>query len=32
VNTQPLSLGETVTIGAIFDGQYFTAGLTVTPS
>jgi hypothetical protein len=32
VNTQPLSLGETVTISAIFDGQYFTAGLTVTPS
>jgi large repetitive protein len=32
VNTQPLSLGETVTIGAIFDGQYFSAGLTITPS
>jgi hypothetical protein len=32
VNTQPLSLGETVTISAIFDGQYFQAGLTVTPS
>jgi hypothetical protein len=32
VNTQPQSLVETVTISAIFDGQYFTAGLTVTPS
>ncbi len=31
VNTQPSSLGETVTIGAIFDGQYFQTGLTITP-
>jgi hypothetical protein len=32
VSTRSLSPGETVTISAIFDGQYFTAGLTVTPS
>jgi hypothetical protein len=32
VNTQPVSVGETVTIGAIFDGQYFQAGLTITPT
>ena len=32
VNTQPQSQAATVIISAIFDGQYFTAGLTVTPS
>lgn len=32
VNTLAQSLVETVTISAIFDGQYFQAGLTVTPS
>jgi hypothetical protein len=32
VSTHPQSQTATVTISAIFDGQYFTAGLTVTPS
>ena len=32
VNTQPHAQVETVTISAVFDGQYFQAGLTVTPS
>jgi hypothetical protein len=32
VNTQPQSQVATVTISAMFDGQYFQAGLTVTPT
>ena len=32
VSTQSQSQTATVTISAIFDGQYFTAGLTVKPS
>ena len=32
VNTQPVSGVWTVTVAAMFDGQYFSAGLTVTPS